>query len=126
MLGIRSYKNCAFDSWVGPRKDFFCDLIVTDQKPQGSDEDSLVHVLADKEGFVLFYKKLKEEKKSLRHLAFETSDKEGSFFSDPEKVISWVKGLVDSKFFESTKRITLVSSTLVLHDLFQQELFQVF
>lgn len=134
MLGIRSYKNYALDLWVGPKKDFSCDLMILFNQ---SEQDDLEEVLSFssqtindessfKKNFELFYKNLKFEKKNLRHLAFVVEEKKSFLFSDPEKTFAWLKGLMDSDFFLETKRITLVAPSVEVHNSFQDELFQVF
>ena len=125
MLGIRTYKDFALDSWVGPRKDFFCDLLVSETEAS-SDDCSVVYTLTNQQDFVEHYKKMLQSKISLRHVAFELSENNESTLGNFEKLMSWAKDLMDSDFFQSTERISFISSSLELHDSCQQELFQTF
>ena len=72
MLGIRTYKDFALDLWVGPRQDFYCDLMVS-RNPKLEAEDSEVYAFQTKDAFQEFYQKQSAAGKSLRHLAFEVT-----------------------------------------------------
>lgn len=125
MLGIRTYKDFALDLWVGPRKDFFCDLLVSETEAS-SDDCSVVLTLTNQQSFVEQYEKMLQSKISLRHIAFELSEVKQKILGDFEKLMAWIKNLMDSDFFQSTERISFITSSLDLHDSCQQELFQTF
>jgi hypothetical protein len=125
MLGIRTYKDFALDLWVGPRKDFFCDLLVSETEAS-SDDCSVVFALTNQQSFVEQYERMLQNKISLRHVAFELSEDKQNILGDFEKLMAWIKNLMDSAFFQSTERISFISSSLELHDSCQQELFQTF
>lgn len=129
MLGIRSYKNCVLDSWVGAKEDFFCDLRV--DSTNKSDSLSVFKVSSEnlsevQKGFLEFYEGLLGTKKNVRHLCVVVGEGDNSLLNQPIETISWVKALIDESFFQGTKRVTFLSSTIETHDLFQKEIFQTF
>lgn len=133
MLGLKRYKNCTLDLWVGLEQEFFCDLMVFFRKKEHTqnldarncleygNKSEMIHVISK---LNLDLKKLSQKEKNLRHLGFVFDETNLTILKDELPVfINWIRDQIQEDILpQSTKRITLISSSVETHDMIQQEL----